>query len=490
MSNVKEKKDVDYAEQAVPEEGRKGFVTMFMIMLGFTFFSASMWVGQEMAAGLDFWGFIKALLLGGAILGIYTGLLGYVGAETGLSLDLLSKRAFGEKGSYISSALTSFTQIGWFGVGIAMFAIPVARELFGGSTAVEWVLILIAGACMTASAYFGYDEFGIGLYDSDKQEYHPCLEENGPYLTALKFYNTLYQKGLLDPDSQTQGYDGMVEDYQNGTAFLNVFNFLGSSLYNSEAHTAEGKMMAPCPPSEAEPIAYGQNIYGGNRPWTIGANTEYPELCMAIINWLATPEGRMTLEYGPKDVCWYYDEDGNTCFTDLGKSAKLDGKTEMSDGYSGTFEDGNFKINNTTWALDTTNLDSKVGETYNYKRWSSFNSAAGSEIEQDWRDHNNCELFDDYFKNVNLHIAPGTMYSAGVRSDELQLVWTQVTTCIKEGSWKAIYASSDEEFDKIVADMVAQANEYGYDQCVEFQQNEVTLRAAAEDAARAGEVVE
>ena len=74
---------------------------MFMIMLGFTFFSASMWVGQEMAAGLDFWGFIKALLLGGAILGIYTGLLGYVGAETGLSLDLLSKRAFGEKGSYI-----------------------------------------------------------------------------------------------------------------------------------------------------------------------------------------------------------------------------------------------------------------------------------------------------------------------------------------------------------------------------------------------------
>lgn len=137
----------------------------------------------------------------------------------------------------------------------------------------------------------------------------------------------------------------MVEDYQNGTAFMNVFNFLGSSLYNSEAHTSEGKMMAPCPPSEAEPIAYGQNIYGGNRPWTIGANTEYPELCMAIINWLATPEGRMTLEYGPKDVCWYYDEDGNTCFTDLGKSAKLDGKTEMSDGYSGTFEDGNFKIN-------------------------------------------------------------------------------------------------------------------------------------------------
>ena len=56
MSKVKEKKDVDYAEQAVPEEGRKGFVTMFMIMLGFTFFSASMWVGQAAGGRREFLG--------------------------------------------------------------------------------------------------------------------------------------------------------------------------------------------------------------------------------------------------------------------------------------------------------------------------------------------------------------------------------------------------------------------------------------------------
>ncbi len=34
-----------------------------------------------------------------------------------------------------------------------MFAIPVANELLGGSTAAEWVLVIIAGA--TAPAYFG-----------------------------------------------------------------------------------------------------------------------------------------------------------------------------------------------------------------------------------------------------------------------------------------------------------------------------------------------
>ncbi len=157
-------KDGDNADKAVPQEGRKGIVTMFMIMLGFTFFSASMWAGQQMAAGLDFWGFVEALILGGAILGMYTGLLGYVGAKTGLSMDLLARKAFGEKGSYISSAMISFTQIGWFGVGVAMFAIPVSSELLGDSNVAKWVLVIIAGICMTASAYFGIKSLTVISY--------------------------------------------------------------------------------------------------------------------------------------------------------------------------------------------------------------------------------------------------------------------------------------------------------------------------------------
>ena len=87
---TKQKVDIDYADRAVPDEGKKGFVTMFMIMLGFTFFSASMWAGQQLAAGLDFWGFLQSLIFGGVILGLYTGLLGYVGAKTGMSMDLLA----------------------------------------------------------------------------------------------------------------------------------------------------------------------------------------------------------------------------------------------------------------------------------------------------------------------------------------------------------------------------------------------------------------
>lgn len=164
MENKAVTADIDFAECAVPKESRRSLLTMFMIMLGFTFFSASMWVGQELADGLDFGGFMGALILGGIILALYTGLLGYVGAQTGLSLDLLAQRAFGTKGSYLPSAMISVTQIGWFGVGVAMFAIPVANELLGGSRTAEWALVIIAGICMTASAYFGIKSLTIISY--------------------------------------------------------------------------------------------------------------------------------------------------------------------------------------------------------------------------------------------------------------------------------------------------------------------------------------
>lgn len=143
--------DHDYSLQAVPSDARKGFFAMFVIMMGFTFFSASMSVGGQLGVGLTMTEFVLAMVCGNAILGVYTAFLGYIGSETGLTLDLMSRRSFGIKGSYIPSALISFTQMGWFGVGLAMFSIPVA-EITGIPVA---ILIIIAGVLMTSTAYFG-----------------------------------------------------------------------------------------------------------------------------------------------------------------------------------------------------------------------------------------------------------------------------------------------------------------------------------------------
>lgn len=154
--------DADYSLEAVPEGARKGFWNMFFVMLGFTFFSASMSVGAKLGNGLDLSGFAWACLIGGLILSAYCGVLAYIGSKTGMTMDLLCRRTFGERGSYLSSAILGFTQIGWFGVGVAMFSIPAA-QLMGVN---EWALTILAGLLMTATAATGMKALEIVSYIS------------------------------------------------------------------------------------------------------------------------------------------------------------------------------------------------------------------------------------------------------------------------------------------------------------------------------------
>lgn len=206
MSN--KRTDVDFTTSAVDKAGRKSNLSMFMVMLGFTFFSASMWVGQQLADGLDFQGFIQALLLGGLILAAYTGSLGYIGAESGLSLDMLARRSFGVKGSWLPSAMISLTQIGWFGVGLAMFAIPVAKEFLHLEVTPDvmpwqgYLLVAIAGILMTASAYFGIKSLTIISYIA---------------VPAVAILGTVAMVMAV-----RQGDAGLVEQFAKGTKDLGV----------------------------------------------------------------------------------------------------------------------------------------------------------------------------------------------------------------------------------------------------------------------------
>lgn len=354
---------------------------------------------------------------------------------------------------------------------------------YGASLFNDWDGNMVMFVKSLATAYYGYDEFDIGLFDSDTGTFHDALEPNGPYLTALKFYNKLNQKGLVDPDSMTQKYNGMSEDFQNGTAFWNIFNWMGSGTYNTDTHVKAGKAMYPVCPTDATPIVYGQSVYGGNRLWTIGSKTAYPELCLAIINWFSTPEGYMTILYGPRGTCWDI-KDGKTFFTELGKKANIDqNNTELPAPFSGSFHDGAFQINNDTWCKDSHN-PLTTNETFNKTSWASEQLPAQSEIEQRWRDWAGAETPNRYMQKTNYRVAPGSLFTGAGVPEDLNMKWNQVTECIKNETWNAIYAKTDAEYDAIVNKMISDAKSYGYDECVAHSVEQAKKRAAAEKQAR------
>ncbi|NCA81121.1 MAG: cytosine permease [Opitutae bacterium] len=142
----------EYEFSSVAPADRRGFGALLVIMLGFTFFSASMWAGATLGNGLPASTFLLAVLAGNLLLGTYTGLLAHIAAQTGLSTHLLARRAFGQTGAILPSMLLGVTQVGWFGVGVAMFALPVA-QLFPAVPRIA--LIAVSGACMTGTAYYG-----------------------------------------------------------------------------------------------------------------------------------------------------------------------------------------------------------------------------------------------------------------------------------------------------------------------------------------------
>lgn len=151
MNKKQQHQDHDYSLEAIPQSEKKGFMSMLVVMLGFAFFSASMIAGGNIGTSLNMGEFLKAVILGNILLCIYTGLLACIAGDTGLSTHLLARYSFGEKGSYLLSGLVSITQVGWFGVGVAMFAIPVSKV-----TGINlWTLIIVSGLLMTATAYFG-----------------------------------------------------------------------------------------------------------------------------------------------------------------------------------------------------------------------------------------------------------------------------------------------------------------------------------------------
>ena len=142
----------EYEFAPVAPHARRGFGTLLFVMLGFTFFSASMYAGANLGNGLRAPQFLLAVLAGNLLLGLYTGLLAHIAAHTGLSTHLLARRAFGKQGAILPSLLLGVTQVGWFGVGVAMFALPVA-QMFPALPRLP--LILVSGACMSLTAYYG-----------------------------------------------------------------------------------------------------------------------------------------------------------------------------------------------------------------------------------------------------------------------------------------------------------------------------------------------
>jgi len=358
------------------------------------------------------------------------------------------------------------------------------KKTYGLSLFPDWDNNLIFFAKALAGAYYGLDEFGFGFYNPQNGSFVPCLDKESPYVDCLAFLNTLYKRNILDPESAHQNYDRVSEKYKKGTVFFNVFNWMASLTYNTDNHTSAGKAMYAVSPEKAITLVNGMSVYGANQIWSIGSQTAYPELCMAILNWLATPDGFMTMLYGPKEVIWNYDKNDKTFFTELGAKCQSDNNTVLPSPYSGTYKDGISVFNNTTWSVDASNPDA-ADETYNKQTWKTNVLPENTAIEGEWRKWSQSSSANEYMGKRQHVVIPFSFYVATPLTDELKKKWDNTESCILSYSWKAVYAKNNDEFSRLIAEMTEQAEICGYKDCCAYQAQEAIYRKQAQDNATA-----
>lgn len=145
----------DFPLEEVPLENRKSFWSLTSVLLGFTFFTATMWAGGALGTAFSFTELVLIITLGNLLLGAYVATLGYISFKSGLNTVMMGRFCFGEFGSKLTDLILGVTQIGWYAWGTATVAI-ILTEFLELDPAYTKYLMVFFGFAFCWTAIIGY----------------------------------------------------------------------------------------------------------------------------------------------------------------------------------------------------------------------------------------------------------------------------------------------------------------------------------------------
>lgn len=272
------------------------------------------------------------------------------------------------------------------------------------------------------ASYFGQESFYLGFYDSKTGKFQGPLEKNSVYIQALKFLNKLYQNDLINPKSEK--YTKFLQDYQSNVAFWKYSPIFQESPSENQFTTVF--------PEDSSPIIYGKSVYGSENLWTISATSEHPELCLAIINYISTPEGILSLLYGPKKENWNI------------KKGKLELISQT------TQENQNSQIAQYNKILEFPVDFNSINPLTNKKY--TFVTQQSPQTNQSNQPEENQQNAKDYnYKNST--IVPITLYKKAEIPEDFAESYKNLSILINTKSHQAIFAKTSADFDKIISEL-------------------------------------
>lgn len=274
------------------------------------------------------------------------------------------------------------------------------------------------------ASYFGQESFYLGFYDSKTGKFQSPVEKNSVYIQALKFLNKLFQNDLINPKSEKYTKKQFLQDYQSNVAFWKYSPIFQESPSENQFTTVF--------PEDSSPIIYGKSVYGSENLWTISATSEHPELCLAIINYISTPEGILSLLYGPKKENWNIKK-GNL---ELISQTTQENQNSQIAQYNKILE----------FPVDFNSINPLTNKKY------TFVTQQSPQTNQSNQPKENQQITKNYnYKNST--IVPITLYKKAEIPEDFTESYKNLSILINTKSHQAIFAKNSADFDKIISEL-------------------------------------
>ena len=312
--------------------------------------------------------------------------------------------------------------------------------------------------------------------------FSPLYERENAYYKITKFLNQANQKGLVDPDSGTQNWDNACAKMSSGR--VDVFWYSWQvGFWNSLDRLAAGTAFRFIPVGDMNYYADADRYYGSDRMFGVGGKVEgekYDRI-MEFLDWYASPEGATIQHCGLKDFNYTVNEDGT--FSPLNDNALMDNLPVPEEYGGGGYSDGYNAINQ--WIVSSVCVNPLTGERFAQKFWKSYKEQTMTEMKKEWSAMFDAEDDVDWMKkNDKLLATPSVDFTPAADNNDIIALRAEVNGKLNEYTWNLIMTcATDEEFEAMWDDMVAELDGPGYKDLYEYDisvwQPEIDAKKAA-----------
>lgn len=305
--------------------------------------------------------------------------------------------------------------------------------------------------------------------------YKSILDDDSKYHEFMRWYNAMYREGLIDPDSINLDRPTQKAKVDGGNVMLPTGTNPGWQPYYLQLLLDDT-------------ISYYSDYqtYGGVGGVGINANTKNVDACLEFLNIIASADNYMIFRQAPEGSWWEKDENGNVVLTEAQKNA-------IATSTTAPLEDGEeYQLWNTAWIThfgEPTSYTDPDGNILpvNMKGWKEYQKLTSTNATYiKWMEYAGYDNYVEWATAEGKYISTSPIQNVknfvSQPDDMTQLMVDALRDVVVAASWQMVYAESDEAFDAIWTQMVADCEGLGVQDIMNWRLDDLAAAREKQDA--------